>query len=184
MTKVTVAIVAALSGLVLALTAAPLAVAKDGDVLLPRHLHRPDRRRSSSSATRTAASRSSSRLTRTATVCSWDVCDLPVTASRIARMRPASRAGRSGSFESRTVAANAAGPDSFRARATRASGEDAAPAGLVLGCLWTNELVLGLSAPQVDQPPDPRRRLSRRRAGRPEAPGTRSRSSACTSNGA
>ena len=120
MTKVSVGIVAALSGLVLALTAAPLAVAKDGDVI---------RRGNCTGATdwKLKLSEEDGRIEvefevdQTRNGVSWNV-RLFQNGSQIARATRVTR-GPSGSFELRRVAPNTAGTDSFRARATRASGE-------------------------------------------------------------
>ena len=120
MTKVSVGIVAALSGLVLALTAAPLAVAKDGDII---------RRGNCTGATdwKLKLSEEDGRIEVEFEVdqnrngVSWNV-RLFQNGSQLARATRVTR-GPSGSFELRRVARNTAGTDSFRARATRASGE-------------------------------------------------------------
>ena len=120
MTKVSVGIVAALSGLVLALTAAPLAVAKDGDVI---------RRGNCTGATdwKLKLSEEDGRIEVEFEVdqnrngVSWNV-RLFQNGSQIARATRVTRRP-SGSFELRRVAPNTAGTDSFRARATTASGE-------------------------------------------------------------
>jgi hypothetical protein len=120
MTKISVGIVAALSGLVLALTAAPLAGAKDGDII---------RRGNCTGATdwKLKLSEEDGRIEVEFEVdqnrngVSWNV-RLFQNGSQIARATRVTR-GPSGSFELRRVAPNTAGTDSFRARATRASGE-------------------------------------------------------------
>ena len=120
MTKVSVGIVAALSGLVLALTAAPLAVAKDGDII---------RRGNCTGATdwKLKLSEEDGRIEVEFEVdqnrngVSWNV-RLFQNGSQFARATRVTR-GPSGSFELRRVAPNTAGTDAFRARATRASGE-------------------------------------------------------------
>ena len=120
MTKVSVGILAVLSGLVLALTAAPLAVAKDGDII---------RRGNCTGATdwKLKLSEEDGRIEVEFEVdqnrngVSWKV-RLFQNGSQIARATRVTR-GPSGSFELRRVAPNTAGTDSFRARATRASGE-------------------------------------------------------------
>ena len=120
MTKVSVGIVAAFSGLVLALTAAPLAVAKDGDII---------RRGNCTGSTdwKLKLSEEDGRIEVEFEVdqnrngVGWNV-RLFQNGSQIARATRVTR-GPSGSFEFRRVAPNTAGTDAFRARATRASGE-------------------------------------------------------------
>jgi hypothetical protein len=120
MTKVCVGIVAALSGLVLALTAAPLAVAKDGDKLVRGTCTGP-------STSKLKLSNEDGRIEVEFEVdqnrngVRWGVAIFR-NGNRVARMTKVT-AGRSGSFEARTVTANGPGADAFRARATRASGE-------------------------------------------------------------
>jgi len=120
MTKVNVGIVAALGGLVLALGAAPLAVAKDGDKLVRGTCSGP-------STSKLKLSNEDGRVEVEFEVdqnrngVRWDVAIFR-NGKRIAKLAKVTRPP-SGSFEARTVAANSAGTDAFRARATRASGE-------------------------------------------------------------
>jgi hypothetical protein len=105
-----------LVGLALALVAAPLGDAKDGDVLVR--------------GTCTGATNSKLKLSeedgrievdQNRNGVRWNV-SLFQDGRRIARMTRVTR-GPSGSFEARIVAPNKAGRDAFRARATRSSGE-------------------------------------------------------------
>ena len=120
MTKVSVGLIGALCGLVLALTAAPLAVAKDGDVIRRGNC-------TGSSDWKLKLSEEDGRIEVEFEVdqnrngVSWNV-RLFQNGSQIARATRVTR-GPSGSFEFRRVAPNTGGADSFRARATRASGE-------------------------------------------------------------
>ena len=107
MTKVSVGIVAALSGLVLALTAAPFAVAKDGDKLVRGTCTGP-------STSKLKLSNEDGRIEVEFEVdqnrngVRWDVAIFR-NGNRIAKMTRVTR-GPSGSFEARIVAANGAGP--------------------------------------------------------------------------
>ena len=120
MTKVSVGLIAALSGLVLALTAAPLAVAKDGDKLVRGTCTGP-------STSKLKLSDEDGRIEVEFEVdqnrngVRWDVAIFR-NGNRIARMTKVTRRP-SGSFEARALVANGAGKDTIRARATRASGE-------------------------------------------------------------
>ncbi len=120
MKKVIAASVAALCGLTIAVAAAPAGVAKDGDVI---------RRGNCTGSTdwKLKLSEEDGRIEVEFEVdqnrngVSWNV-RLFQNGSQIARATRVTR-GPSGSFEFRRVAPNTAGTDSFRARATRASGE-------------------------------------------------------------
>ena len=120
MTKLTAAVVVALCGLTIAVAAAPAGVAKDGDII---------RRGNCTGATdwKLKLSEENGRIEVEFEVdqnrngVSWNV-RLFQNGSQIARATRVTR-GPSGSFEFRKVAPNSAGTDSFRARATRASGE-------------------------------------------------------------
>jgi hypothetical protein len=120
MKKVIAASVAALCGLLIAVAAAPAAVTKDGDVI---------RRGNCTGSTdwKLKLSEEDGRIEVEFEVdqnrngVSWNV-RLFQNGSQIARATRVTR-GPSGSFEFRKVAPNTAGTDSFRARATRASGE-------------------------------------------------------------
>ena len=120
MTRWSVGIMAALLGLAIALVAAPAGVAKDGDVRVR--------------GTCTGASTSKLKLSdedgrievefevdQNRNGVRWNVVLLQ-NGTRIARLSRVTR-GPSGSFEARVVAPNRAGTDTFRARATRSSGE-------------------------------------------------------------
>jgi hypothetical protein len=120
MTKVSVGVVAALSGLVLALTAAPLAVAKEGDKLVRGTC-------TGSSTSKLKLSNEDGRIEVEFEVdqnrngVRWDVAIFR-NRNRIAKLTKVTRPP-SGSFEARTQAANGAGQETIRARAARASGE-------------------------------------------------------------
>ncbi len=120
MKKLSAAVVAALCGLTIAVAAASAAVTKDGDVI---------RRGNCTGSTdwKLKLSEEDGRIEVEFEVdqnrngVSWNV-RLFQNGSQIARATRVTR-GPSGSFEFRKVAPNTAGTDSFRARATRASGE-------------------------------------------------------------
>jgi hypothetical protein len=120
MKSVIAASVAALCGLTIAVAAAPAGVAKDGDVI---------RRGNCTGSTdwKLKLSEEDGRIEVEFEVdqnrngVSWNV-RLFQNGSQIARATRVTR-GPSGSFEFRRIAPNTAGTDSFRARATRASGE-------------------------------------------------------------
>ena len=120
MKKLSAAIVAALCGLTIAVAAASAGVTKDGDVI---------RRGNCTGSTdwKLKLSEEDGRIEVEFEVdqnrngVSWNV-RLFQNGSQIARATRVTR-GPSGSFEFRKVAPNTAGTDSFRARATRASGE-------------------------------------------------------------
>ena len=120
MTKLSAGVVVALSGLTIAVAAASAGVAKDGDMHPPRQLHRCERLeaeaerggRAHRGRVRGRPEPQRRELERA----------LFQNGSQIARGTRVTR-GPSGSFEFRKVAPNTAGTDSFRARATRASGE-------------------------------------------------------------
>ncbi len=120
MRKVIAASVAALCGLTIAVAAASAGVAKDGDII---------RRGNCTGSTdwKLKLSEENGRIEVEFEVdqnrngVSWNV-RLFQNGSQIARATRVTR-GPSGSFEFRKVAPNSAGTDSFRARATRASGE-------------------------------------------------------------
>ena len=120
MKKLSAAIVAGLCCLTIAVAAAPAGVAKDGDVI---------RRGNCTGSTdwKLKLSEEDGRIEVEFEVdqnrngVSWNV-RLFQNGSQIARATRVTR-GPSGSFEFRKVAPNTAGTDSFRARATRASGE-------------------------------------------------------------
>jgi hypothetical protein len=120
MTKVSVGLIGALCGLLLALTAAPLAVAKDGDKLVRGTCTGP-------STSKLKLSEENGRIEVEFEVdqnrngVRWNVA-LFRNGSRVAQMTKVTR-GPSGSFEARALVANGAGTDTIRARATRASGE-------------------------------------------------------------
>ena len=122
MKKVIAASVAALCGLTIAVAATPAGVAKDGDVI---------RRGNCTGSTdwKLKLSEEDGRIEVEFEVdqnrngVSWNV-RLFQNGSQIARATRVTR-GPSGSFEFRRVAPNTAGTDSFRARATRASGRSA-----------------------------------------------------------
>jgi hypothetical protein len=120
MTKVSASVVAALSGLVLALTAVPLAAAKDGDVLVRGTC-------SGATASKLKLSNEDGRIEVEFEVdqnrngVRWNV-SISRNGSRVARMTKVTR-GPSGSFEARALVPNGPGKDTIRARATRASGE-------------------------------------------------------------
>jgi hypothetical protein len=120
MKNVSAGIVAALCAVAIALVAAPMGVAKDGDVLVR--------------GTCTGATTSKLKLSeengrievefevdQNRNGVRWNVTIFQ-NGNRIAR-RTKVTSGRSGSFEVRVLAPNTAGADAFRARATRASGE-------------------------------------------------------------
>ena len=119
MTKVSGGLIAALSGLVLAFTVAPLAVAKDGDVLVRGTC-------TGSTTSKLKLSEEDGRIEVEFEVdqnrngVRWNVAIFR-NGNRVARMTKVT-AGRSGSFEARALLANGAGTDRIRARATRASG--------------------------------------------------------------
>ena len=120
MNKLYAAVVAALCGLTIAVAAASAAATKDGDVI---------RRGNCTGSTdwKLKLSEEDGRIEVEFEVdqnrngVSWNV-RLFQNGSQIARATRVTR-GPSGSFEFRKVAPNTAGTDSFRARATRASGE-------------------------------------------------------------
>jgi hypothetical protein len=120
MKKLSVGIVAALSGLALAVAAAPAGITKDGDVL---------RRGTCTGATTSKVKLSDEdgrievefEVDQNRSGVRWNVAIFQ-NGSRIAT-RTRVTGGRSGSFEVRVLAPNTAGADAFRARATRASGE-------------------------------------------------------------
>jgi hypothetical protein len=120
MKKVGIGLVAALCSVAMVLVAAPVGIAKDGDVI---------RRGNCTGSTdwKLKLSEEDGRIEVEFEVdqnrngVSWNV-RLFQNGSQIARATRVTR-GPSGSFEFRKVAPNTAGTDSFRARATRASGE-------------------------------------------------------------
>ena len=120
MTRWSFGILAALLGLAVALAAAPAGSAKDGDVLVRGTC-------SKSSTSKLKLSDEDGRIEvefevdQNRTGVRWNVV-LVQNGRRIARMTRVTR-GRSGSFEARVVAANTAGKDTFRARATSPSRE-------------------------------------------------------------
>jgi hypothetical protein len=113
-------VLAALCGLTIAVVAAQAAPAKEGDVLRRGTCTGP-------STSKITLSEEDGRIEVEFEVdqnrngVRWNVALLQ-NGSRIARMTRVTR-GPSGSFEARKVAPNTAGTDSFRARASRASGE-------------------------------------------------------------
>jgi hypothetical protein len=119
MTKVIGGLIAALSGLVLTFTAAPLAVAKDGDVLVRGTC-------TGSTTSKLKLSEENGRIEVEFEVdqnrngVRWNVAIFR-NGNRVARMTKVT-AGRSGSFEARALLADGAGRETVRARATRASG--------------------------------------------------------------
>ena len=120
MTKVNVGIVAALGGLVLALGAAPLAVAKDGDKLVRGTCSGP-------STSKLKLSNEDGRVEVEFEVdqnrngVRWAVV-LRSPATVLVRTTRVTR-GPSGSFELRRVVADLVGADRITARATSPSGE-------------------------------------------------------------
>ena len=118
--KVRMVFVAALCALAGVLVAAPVGVAKDGDVL---------RRGTCTGGTTSKIKLSEENgrievefeVDQNRNGVRWNV-SLFQNGSRIARMVKVTR-GPSGSFEARVLAPNRAGQDAFRARASRASGE-------------------------------------------------------------
>jgi hypothetical protein len=120
MKKVGIGLVAAICAVAMALVAAPAGIAKDGDII---------RRGNCTGSTdwKLKLSEENGRIEVEFEVdqnrngVSWNV-RLFQNGSQIARGTRVTR-GPSGSFEFRKVAPNTAGTDSFRARATRASGE-------------------------------------------------------------
>ena len=119
MTKVSGGLIAALSGLVLAFTIAPLAVAKDGDVLVRGTC-------TGSTTSKLKLSEENGRIEVEFEVdqnrngVRWNV-SIFRNGNRVARMTKVT-AGRSGSFEARALLADGAGRETVRARATTASG--------------------------------------------------------------
>jgi hypothetical protein len=119
MTKVIGGLIAALSGLVLAFTAAPLAVAKDGDVLVRGTC-------TGSTTSKLKLSEENGRIEVEFEVdqnrngVRWNVAIFR-NGNGVARVTKVT-AGRSGSFEARALLADGAGRETVRARATRASG--------------------------------------------------------------
>ena len=119
MTKVCVGLIAALCGLVVALTAAPLAVAKDGDVLVRGTC-------TGSTTSKLKLSEENGRIEvefevdQNRSGVRWNVAIFR-NGNRVARMTKVTR-GPSGSFEARTLVADRAGKETIRARATRTSG--------------------------------------------------------------
>ena len=118
MKKLYVGIMAALCGLTIAVAAAPAAHSKDGDVLRRGTCSGP-------STSKIKLSEEDGRIEVEFEVdqnrngVRWNVV-LFQNGKQIARMTKVTR-GPSGSFEARKLAANTAGTDSFRARASRSS---------------------------------------------------------------
>jgi hypothetical protein len=119
MTKVRGGLIAALSGLVLVFAAAPLAVAKDGDVLVRGTC-------TGSTTSKLKLSEENGRIEVEFEVdqnrngVRWNVAIFR-NGNGVARVTKVT-AGRSGSFEARALLADGAGRETVRARATRASG--------------------------------------------------------------
>jgi hypothetical protein len=119
MTKISGGLIAALSGLVLAFTATPLAVAKDGDVLVRGTC-------TGSTTSKLKLSEENGRIEVEFEVdqnrngVRWNVAIFR-NGNRVARMTKVT-AGPSGSFEARALLADGAGRETVRARATTASG--------------------------------------------------------------
>ena len=119
--KKRIGIAAALATLAVALTTTPFALAKDREDVLVRGAC------TASSTSKLKLSEENGRIEVEFEVdqnrngVRWNVSVFQ-NGSRIARLSKVTR-GPSGSFEARVLAANRAGTDSFRARATRASGE-------------------------------------------------------------
>ena len=119
MAKRSIVVAAVLSALV-ALTAAPAAIAKDGDVLRAGTC-------TSGSTSKIKLSEENGRIEVEFEVdqnrngVRWNVV-LTQNGQRVARLSRVTR-GPSGSFEARVVRPNRAGVDAFGATATRASGE-------------------------------------------------------------
>jgi hypothetical protein len=119
MTKVGVGFIGALCGLVLALATAPLAVAKDGDVLVRGTC-------TGSTTSKLKLSEEDGRIEVEFEVdqnrngVRWNVAIFR-NGSRVARMTKVTR-GPSGSFEARALVADGPGRETIRARGTRPSG--------------------------------------------------------------
>jgi hypothetical protein len=119
MTKVRGGLIAALSGLVLVFAAAPLAVAKDGDVIVRGTC-------TGSTTSKLKLSEENGRIEVEFEVdqnrkgVQWNV-SIFRNGNRVARLTKVTR-GPSGSLEVRALVANGAGTDTIRARATRVSG--------------------------------------------------------------